>query len=340
MAEHRGTCRLVVAHKGRYVVADDSHDDNPAQAPIWQLIRGRAALNVVAHNHIYGRLLPIDGVTVIVSGLGGHGMRNLGEQSHPVAAAAAHTPMALRLTLRPGAADFEVRSRDGAVHDAGTVPCTPARPGSASASVRTPAGAAVPASLRFADVSVGATASWAWDGTGGQSAPGGGAEAPRDTDRSATRISPEADTQVSREKPTRNYGDLTTLRVLGPEPGSASGREFRSYVRFSLTGLNRPPRSATLRLRVTDASPAVVAVSPVSNGWTEEGVTWQTAPSRSGPPVARGTPATPDAWLELDVTRAITGNGRYSFALAQTGANSTYYASRESLDPPQLVLRK
>jgi hypothetical protein len=342
MAEHRGTCRLVVAHKGRYVVADDSHDDNTGQGPIWRLIRGRTALNVVAHNHIYGRLLPIDGVTVIVSGLGGHGMRNLGEQSHPVAAAAAHTPMALRLRLRPGAADFEVRSRDGTLHDGGTVPCTPGRPASKSPLVRTPVAPAVPASLRFADVSVASASNWAWDGTGGQSAPApdGGAEAQVGTDRSTTRISPEADAQVSRENPTRNYGDLTTLRVRGAEPDSASGREFRSYLRFSLTGLNGPPRSATLRLRVTDATPDAVSVLRVANNWTEEDVTWQTAPPVSGAPAARGRAATPNAWLELDVTRAIAGNGRYSFAVAQAGPNSAYYASRESLHPPQLVLRE
>lgn len=66
----------------------------------------------VAHNHVYGSLAPIRGVHVIVSGAGGHNMRRLGEQHHPIRRATSGVPTATRLLLRRGAA--EIRQVDAA----------------------------------------------------------------------------------------------------------------------------------------------------------------------------------------------------------------------------------
>jgi hypothetical protein len=125
LALHPGTCRLAAAHRGRYAVADDAHGDNPDQAPIWSALAGRAAVNLVAHSHVYGRLAPIDGVTVLVSGAGGHNLRELGEQRHAVAAAQPGVPTATRLVLRRGAVDFRQVDASGRVYDSGTIPCSP-----------------------------------------------------------------------------------------------------------------------------------------------------------------------------------------------------------------------
>ena len=127
IARHRGTCRIAAGHRGRYVVADDSHDDNPDQAPVWSELAGRAAVNLIGHNHLYGRLEPIDGVHVLISGAGGHGLRSLGEQRHPVAAAETGVATATRLFLRRGALDFSQVDAQGRVHDSGTIHCTPVR---------------------------------------------------------------------------------------------------------------------------------------------------------------------------------------------------------------------
>lgn len=124
---HPGTCRLAAAHRGRYVVADASHGDNPDQQPIWSALAGRTAVNLVAHNHLYGRLAPIDGVHVLVSGAGGHELRELGEQRHAVAAAETGVPTATRLVLRAGALDFRQVDARGGVYDSGTIGCAPAR---------------------------------------------------------------------------------------------------------------------------------------------------------------------------------------------------------------------
>ena len=126
VAKHPGTCRIVMAHKGRHVVADTSHSDNSSQESVWTQIVGKTAINLVGHNHIYGRLAALDGVNVFVSGAGGHGLRSLGTQHHTVAKSKTGVATATRLVLRPGSADFRQVDRRGKVHDSGTIACTPA----------------------------------------------------------------------------------------------------------------------------------------------------------------------------------------------------------------------
>ena len=126
VAKHAGTCRIVMAHKGRHVVADTSHSDNPEQESVWSQIIGKTAINLVGHNHIYGRLAPLSGVNVFVSGAGGHGLRSLGSQHHTVAASKTGVATATRLVLRPGAADFVQVDSRGRMWDSGTITCTPA----------------------------------------------------------------------------------------------------------------------------------------------------------------------------------------------------------------------
>ena len=62
VAKRGGTCRIVMAHKGRHVVPDSSHNDNTNQESVWSKIVNKTAINLVGHNHIYGRLAPISGV--------------------------------------------------------------------------------------------------------------------------------------------------------------------------------------------------------------------------------------------------------------------------------------
>ncbi len=123
MAQHEGTCRIAFAHRGRYAVADDSHTDNPDQQPIWAQLARNVAINLVGHNHVYGRLAPRQGVHVIVSGLGGHDIGTLGTQRHTLRAAESGTPMVAELTLRPGAADVRALDRNGKVYDQASIGC-------------------------------------------------------------------------------------------------------------------------------------------------------------------------------------------------------------------------
>ena len=126
VARHAGTCRIAAGHRGRYAVADELHGDSPNQEPLWAALAGRTAVNLVAHSHLYGRLQPIDGVHVLVSGAGGHELRQPGEQAHGVAAVAAGVPTATRLVLRRGSLEFRQVDATGRVYDSGTIGCVPA----------------------------------------------------------------------------------------------------------------------------------------------------------------------------------------------------------------------
>ena len=123
LAKHEGTCRIAFAHRGRYVVVDEEHSDNPDQQPVWDQLAGNVAINLVGHNHIYGRLAPLEGVHVIVSGAGGHVIRSLGPQRHVVRAAEAGTPTVTELTLRRGAADLRQLDAAGKIYDDTTIRC-------------------------------------------------------------------------------------------------------------------------------------------------------------------------------------------------------------------------
>ena len=127
IARHRGTCRIAVGHRGRYAVADTEHADNPDQEPIWRALAGRAAVNLVGHNHLYGRLAPIDGVHVLLSGAGGHELRAATEKRHAVASVETGVATAIRLVLRRGALAFAAFDARGNVYDSGTIRCVPAR---------------------------------------------------------------------------------------------------------------------------------------------------------------------------------------------------------------------
>jgi hypothetical protein len=127
VARHPGSCRIAAGHRGRYVVADELHGDRPDQQPLWDALAGRTALNLVGNNDLYGRLAPIDGVHVIVSGAGGHGLRQPVGQPHAIAAVQAGVPTATRLELRRGSLEFSQVDATGRVYDSGTIGCAPPR---------------------------------------------------------------------------------------------------------------------------------------------------------------------------------------------------------------------
>jgi hypothetical protein len=119
-----GTCRIALAHRARYSIADSEHTDNVDQEPVWKALAGRTAINLAAHSHVYGRLAPIDGINVIVSGQGGHELRELGSQDHQVEATAAGVPTVTRFMLRPGEAELSQMGTDGKTYDSDTITCT------------------------------------------------------------------------------------------------------------------------------------------------------------------------------------------------------------------------
>ena len=117
-----GDCRLAFWHRPRYS-AGTRHGDDPSVAPLWNAVRGRVRLVVTGHEHGMQRLHPIDGVTSLISGAGGHGLYRLRRADRRLAWGEDRRYGALRLELSPGRARFAFVDADGRVLDQGEVPC-------------------------------------------------------------------------------------------------------------------------------------------------------------------------------------------------------------------------
>jgi hypothetical protein len=116
----RGTCRLAFWHRPRFSAG--RHGDQPDVAPLWDALRGRAALVVNGHDHDMQRLRPIDGITPVVSGAGGHGLYGLHPDPRRVFGND-RTYGALRIDLRPGHARLRFVAAGGRVLDSSAVRC-------------------------------------------------------------------------------------------------------------------------------------------------------------------------------------------------------------------------
>jgi hypothetical protein len=132
--------------------------------------------------------------------------------------------------------------------------------------------------------------------------------------------------------PTANTGTSTNLRA-------DASPEANAYLKFDVTGLSGPPRSARLRLFVTDASAGGPRAFSVANGWTETGITWNNAPAIAGIALAAAPSAPLNSWVEFDVTSAISGNGTFSLAVKGGSSDNVYFNSRQATtNKPQLVV--
>jgi acid phosphatase type 7 len=118
-----GTCRIAFWHRARFS-ADTRHGDQPDMAPLWDALRGHAAIVVAGHAHDMQRLRPIDGITEFVSGAGGAELYPLRADDR-LAFGDDRTYGALRLALRPGRARYTFVAADGHILDSGTVSCRP-----------------------------------------------------------------------------------------------------------------------------------------------------------------------------------------------------------------------
>lgn len=146
-------------------------------------------------------------------------------------------------------------------------------------------------------------------------------------------VLPTKDTYVRSAFPTENNGTAATLRSY-----TASGKETRSYLSFTVSGLSGTLTSATLRLFVKDPSAVGGDLYGVpDSSWGETTLTWSTNPLLGSLIISIGNAAL-NTWVEIDVGSIVTGNGTYSFAVTGVSNDVVYYSSKEGTNPPELVL--
>jgi hypothetical protein len=160
-----------------------------------------------------------------------------------------------------------------------------------------------------------------------------------DSAPSTAKFLPTNDAHVNEANPTTVYGANAGLRVKN------AATDLNTYIKFNLNGLFGPVQSAKLRLYVTDPGPdggQVYPVSPyyrnTSTLWLDSGLTWNNSPLISGGPLASIGPVTQGQWVEVDVTAAVTGNGRVSFAITNNSSDVVVYSSKEGIKSPELIV--
>jgi hypothetical protein len=151
----------------------------------------------------------------------------------------------------------------------------------------------------------------------------------------SSSFAPTADSDVSSSSPTKNYGTASTLRVRV----ASSGNTYRTFLRFTISGLVGTVSRVQLRLYVTDPTTGGGAVYQTGTTWTETGVTWKTQPATLGPALASFPATTNATWTSVDLpTSLVPGNGSYGLAVFGTTSNQAGYSSRQGTKPPQLVI--
>jgi len=122
-----GTCRLPFWHTARYSAVPDS--DEPVVEPFWDALSGHTEVVLSAHEHTMQRFEPIDGITQLVSGAGGHGLYDLDPEDPRLAFGDDENYGALRLELERELARYAFVASDGEVLDEGEISCEPLEAG-------------------------------------------------------------------------------------------------------------------------------------------------------------------------------------------------------------------
>ena len=157
--------------------------------------------------------------------------------------------------------------------------------------------------------------------------------------RQVTSLSVSAieDTYVYQEYPNVNRGSDTKLTAA-----NQAQLHTRAYLKFSVTGVpdGAPDTKATLRLSSDRNQPGLVELHAVAaTSWRQDTTTMRNAPA-VGATVAVARPPAGQKSLEFDLSRVVTGNGTYSFALVapEAGTTSAVYASEHGPDGPSLTV--
>lgn len=116
---------------------------------------------------------------------------------------------------------------------------------------------------------------------------------------------------------------------------------MRSYLRFDVSGLSGSITSAKLRIYPNSSSgSSLVSWFIMDNSWGETTITYANAPALPGSSESSAGPVAAGAWIELDVTALVSGDGTYSFAVTTPGSTAISLASRNaSVNQPELVIQ-
>jgi fibronectin type 3 domain-containing protein len=146
------------------------------------------------------------------------------------------------------------------------------------------------------------------------------------TGGTTTTLAPSADATISSATPTTNAGSGTRLTVDSP------GVDF--LLRFDLPSSCSSVSKALLTLTVggstnNNSVKGGDFYRAADNGWTESGVTWNSAPAATGSPVSLGAVSLGTAYT-VDVTSLMSAPGSVSIRASTTSGDAAAYLSKEA----------
>lgn len=141
-----------------------------------------------------------------------------------------------------------------------------------------------------------------------------------------------ADTYVDASVPDSSFGTAASF-------WADSSPAKQSFLRFPVSGLaGRTVEDVRLRLYQVDQSPEGGRFfSITSNSW-DETATWNTRPAIDGPELGALGQVDAEKWYEIDLGKAISGNGTLNLALDSVNSDGARWASRESANAPMLIV--
>ena len=118
----RDTCVIAFMHRPRFN-AGEHRDEQRHVEPIWQVLRGRAAILLSGHDHNLQRFRPVGGTVQYVIGAGGRTRYHVDGGDRRLAFSDDSVDGALRMRLAPRVARLSIVAANGDVLDRSTVRC-------------------------------------------------------------------------------------------------------------------------------------------------------------------------------------------------------------------------
>jgi hypothetical protein len=147
------------------------------------------------------------------------------------------------------------------------------------------------------------------------------------------QINASGDAMVNSLARTQNYGSDARLVV------NSSDSVNRSFLKFQVSGVSSVT-SAKLRLHVVEGSANGPKLVRAGSSWDEMKISFSQQPSFNTTTLEDKASLASGSIVEYDVTKLIqrVGNSTYGFALLPTSTDSTTFGSKESANPPQLII--
>jgi chitodextrinase len=193
------------------------------------------------------------------------------------------------------------------------------------------------ATLAYQDTTVSPNTAYTYtvtarDAAGNESLPSNQAQATTPPAPSSLTFAPVADAYVNESSPTTNYGSSSSLRADGSPIN-------RSFLRFDVQGVVGTVTSAKLRIYANSSSSVGHSVQGITDTtWIESAITYASFQPTLGAVVGSSGPFSGGGYIEVDVTPLVAGDGLVSLAVSTTHTTAISYGSRESANPPQLVV--